>query len=66
MVVTTAGRRLETPRLTWLEADKRIRAPGFARITSPTEDVRGYNLDAAEDLSTYRLTRIVADVEVDE
>lgn len=66
VVVTNEGRRLETDRLTWLEAERAVAAPGFVHITTPDEDVRGYGLTASEDLTTYRLTRVTAQVQVEE
>jgi hypothetical protein len=68
IVVTsqTSGRTLETEALSWLEAMRRIHAPGLSRITSPGENVRGYNLDADESLTTYSMTQFSAEVEVDD
>lgn len=66
LVVTEEGRRLETQRLTWLEAERTVSAPGFVHIVTPDEDVRGYDLTASEDLTTYRIRRVTAQVQVEE
>lgn len=66
VVVTTDGERLETERLDWTENERRITSPGFVRITTPTETLQGYELDAAEDLSEYKIFRITGRVLVEE
>ncbi len=65
VVTTEDGRRLETEHLTWLEADARVTAPGFVHIVTPTEDVQGYSLRASEDLTSYQLARVTAEVDVE-
>lgn len=66
VVVTEADERLETERLDWTETERRITSPGFVRITTPTETIQGYELDAAEDLSEYTIFRITGRVLVEE
>lgn len=66
LVVTPADKLLETEHLHWNEADRKVRAPGFARITTPSERVQGYQLLADEDLTTYTLARVTGQVTVDE
>lgn len=61
-VVTSSGRKLQTERLTWFEQDAQIRAPGFVRITSETENLQGYGLDADEMLERYTLSKVTGRV----
>lgn len=61
-VRTPEGRHLETEVLLWDGREKRVRAPGFARITTPTEEMQGYQLDADEDLDNYTLARVTGKV----
>ncbi|WP_456429889.1 LPS export ABC transporter periplasmic protein LptC [Rhodocaloribacter sp.] len=58
IVVTREGRRLESEDLHWDERKRKVRTPGFVRITTETERIQGYNLEADEDLATYRLVRV--------
>ncbi|QXD14473.1 LPS export ABC transporter periplasmic protein LptC [Rhodocaloribacter litoris] len=57
-VVTRTGRRLETEDLFWDERERIVRTPGFVRITTEKEQLQGYELEADEDLATYRLRRV--------
>ena len=66
IVVTPDGRTLESEHLVWLEDDRKLRTPGFVRITTPTERVQGYNLLADEDLTTYTLARVTGQVTVED
>lgn len=66
IVVTKDGKRLESEHLTWLEEEQKVRTPGFVRIIKPKEQVQGYGLVADEDLSSYQLGRITAQVAVEE
>jgi hypothetical protein len=66
VVVTPEDKRLETEHLHWNEVDRKIRTPGFARITTPGERVQGYELVADEDLATYTLARVTGQVTVDD
>lgn len=65
-VRSSDGRDLFSEHLTWNEDTRRIRTPGFVRITAPDERIQGYRLDADEDLSTYHLARITGQVRVRE
>lgn len=57
-VRTADEKRLWTEKLIWLEESRSIRAPGFARLSTPKENITGYDLTADEDLSTYRLGEV--------
>src|SRR5690625_170520 len=59
-------RRLWSDRLHWDERERRIRAPGFVRIISPSERIEGYNMIADEDLDNYRLERVTGEAEIEE
>jgi hypothetical protein len=66
IVVTPDEKTLESEHLVWLEDDRKLRTPGFVRITTPNERVQGYNLLADEDLSTYTLARVTGQVTVED
>lgn len=66
VVQTQDDVRLETETLEWVERTRRVHTPGFVRITTPAEQIRGYRLDADEDLDTYRLAEVTGRVEVEE
>ncbi len=66
VVETTDGKRLTSEHLTWNEEERKIRTPGFVRITTPTDRVQGYGLVAAEDLSTYRLSNVTGETTVED
>ncbi len=66
VVSQSSGRTLRTDRLIWLEQSRQINAPGLSRITKGRDDTRGYGLTADETLSSYRMERVSAQVEVDE
>lgn len=65
-VISQDEDRLETETLEWVESEKRVSTPGFVRITTPTEQVQGYQLEAEEDLDTYRLAEITGRFEVED
>lgn len=66
VVVTRDGKRLECEHLIWWEEERTIYTPGFVRITTPKERIRGYELDADENLDTYRLARVTGQVTLEE
>lgn len=66
VVETGGGRRLESERVTWNEAERRLRAPGRFRFTSPAERITGTRLVAAEDLSRYTFASASGQLEVEE
>ncbi len=63
-VLTRENRRLESEHLFWDETSRKLRTPRFVRITTPDEQIQGYNLMADEDLSTYTLARVTGQVTV--
>lgn len=58
VVTTPEQKRLETELLIWLEMERRVYTSGFVRITSPTENIQGYDLNADEDLENYEIARV--------
>lgn len=66
VVITPEGKRLESEHLAWREDERRVRTPGFVRITTPTERIQGYDLVADEDLDNYRIARVTGEVTVEE
>ncbi|MCS7155427.1 MAG: hypothetical protein RMK61_08555 [Bacteroidota bacterium] len=59
-----ADRQLWTSVLELEEGEERIRSPGFVRIQTPEEWLEGYGLEAAFDLSWYRVRRVTGRVAV--
>ncbi|MEM8485631.1 MAG: LPS export ABC transporter periplasmic protein LptC [Bacteroidota bacterium] len=66
IVNTTDEKKLETEFLIWHEIDRRVKTDGFVRITTPREDIQGYNLDADEDLENYEIARVTGQALVDD
>ena len=66
IVNTTDNKRLETEYLIWLELERRVRTSGFVHITTPRENIQGYNLDADEDLENYEIARVTGQTIVDD
>jgi len=66
IVTTTDNKRLETEHLVWDETERKVTTPGFVRITTPKEQIQGYELDADEDLEHYSLARVTGQVLVQE
>ncbi len=66
VVVTPEGKRLESEHLAWREDERRVRTPGFVRITTPTERIQGYDLVADENLDNYRIARVTGEVTIEE
>lgn len=66
IVNTNDKKKLETEFLIWHEIDKRVRTSGFVRITTPREQIQGYNLDADEDLENYEIARVTGQTIVDD
>jgi hypothetical protein len=55
---TNTGERLQTDELWWDRSQRRLFAPGWVRIQTPKEEVRGLGLESADELRTYKLRRI--------
>ncbi len=65
-VFTREGKRLLTDRLRWLEDQQQLYAPGFVRLLAPDEQVAGFELEADEQLRSYRLHRVTGRVMIEE
>jgi LPS export ABC transporter protein LptC len=57
-VETTNGRNLWSEHLDWNEATQRVGTPGYATIRTPTQTIRGWGLDADENLDDLHLSRV--------
>jgi len=62
VATTDEGRQVESEHLTWSESTGRISTPGFATITTPTQVMSGWGLDADEALTDMRLSRVSGSV----
>lgn len=59
-------RRVRSEHLSWLEATARVSTPGFATITTPTETLSGYGLDADENLQDFSMARVTGTVLIED
>lgn len=66
VVETTDGKHLESEHLTWHEDERKIRTPEFVRITTSTDRVQGYGLEADEDLASYKLANVTGETTVED
>ena len=66
VVLTREKKRLETEFLIWLEKERKVYTDGFVRITTPTEKIQGYDLEADEDLTDYVIARVTGQGVVDD
>lgn len=66
IVTTSEDKKLETEFLIWHEIDRSVKTEGFVRITSPRENIQGYNLDADENLENYKIARVTGQTVVDD
>lgn len=57
-VATAAGEILETDELWWDRTTGRLWAPGWVRLQTPKEEIRGWGLESSNNLRTYKLRRI--------
>lgn len=64
VVVNVKGEKLNTEELMWNQAEKKIYATGFVRITTPDEIIYGTGLEAKEDFSEYTIKKVTGKVKV--
>jgi LPS export ABC transporter protein LptC len=55
VVKTDSGATLRTERLFWDEAKRKIRSDTLVTMITQYDSLRGYNFDAAEDLSSWQI-----------
>ena len=65
-VVTVTDRRLDAETLHWQDEERIIRSSGFVVIETPTQHLSGYELEATEDLESYRLERVTGQVIIED
>ena len=65
-VDTPDNGHIETEHLIWLEADRKVLTSDFVRITTPNEQLQGFDREAVEDLSSFTLKRPTGKVTVRE
>ncbi len=64
VVVNLKGEKLNTEELMWKQAEKKIYATGFVRITTPDEIIYGNGLEAKEDFSEYTIKKVTGTVKI--
>jgi len=57
-VTTAAGETLETDELWWDRSTGRLWAPGWVRLQTPKEEIRGWGLESTNNFRSYKLRRI--------
>lgn len=57
-VTTSENRTLWSEHLDWFERTQRVSTPGFATIQTPSRTLRGWGLNADENLGDLSLTRV--------
>lgn len=65
-VHASSGRLLESETLRWNQAERQITVPGFVYLETEDEKIRGFDLEADEDLSSYVIRRIAGTVVIRE
>ncbi|MEZ5009290.1 MAG: LPS export ABC transporter periplasmic protein LptC [Chitinophagales bacterium] len=60
------GEQLETEKLTWMEREAKIKTDAEITITTPTEIITGYGLEADEDFSNYTINSISGIVNIED
>lgn len=66
VVETSEGKRLESEVLFWYESERKVRTPGFTRLTTPNENIQGYGFVADENLEFYSLARVTGKGTIEE
>ncbi|MCZ6704655.1 MAG: LPS export ABC transporter periplasmic protein LptC [Bacteroidetes bacterium] len=57
VVTTRDSSRLESEHLAWSEKDHKVRTAGFVRYLTPNQLVTGYEFEANEDLTEFKISR---------
>ncbi len=65
-VSTRDGRRLRTDYMEWSQQNRTIHSPDFVIIVTETDSITGFGLDAKDDLSTYQLTEVTGEFELEQ
>lgn len=65
-VTTQDGRRLWTDYLEWSQQDRSVHTPDFVIIVSERDSITGYGLTGTDDLSSYRLTEVTGQFEMEQ
>ena len=63
-VVNSKGEKLQTEKLIWDEANKRIYTDAFVTITTATQKITGSGLESNEDFSKYSIKNISAIIQL--
>lgn len=63
-VVNNKGEKMETEKLIWDEANKRIYTDAFVKITTSTQIITGKGLESNEDFSRYSIKQVQATIQI--
>jgi len=66
LVWTRDGRRLRTEYLEWSQGDRSIYTPDFVIIVTEADSITGYGLTGTDDLSSYRLTEVTGEFDLEQ
>jgi LPS export ABC transporter protein LptC len=62
-LVSTDGSILSTQKLYWVNKTRRIKTDEFVHIQTRTDDIRGYGLEADENLKNYVIYKVSGEVQ---
>jgi LPS export ABC transporter protein LptC len=63
-VVNKEGKKLETEKLIWDEANKRIYTDAFVKITTDKEIITGKGLESNQDFTKYNLKEVTGTIQI--
>ncbi len=63
-VVNKEGKKLETEKLIWDEANKRIYTDAFVKITTDKEIITGKGLESNQDFTKYHLKEVTGTIQL--
>jgi LPS export ABC transporter protein LptC len=63
-VVNKEGQKLETEKLIWDEANKKIYTDAFVKVTTDKEIITGTGLESNQDFTQYHLKNVIATIQL--
>ncbi|MCC6370864.1 MAG: LPS export ABC transporter periplasmic protein LptC [Bacteroidia bacterium] len=63
-VVNIKGEKLQTEKLTWDEASKRIYTDAFVKITTATEIIEGTGMESNQDFTKYEIKKVIGVIQL--
>jgi LPS export ABC transporter protein LptC len=63
-VINKNGEKLETEKLIWDEANKKIYTDAFVKITTPNQVISGKGLESNQDFTKYEIKKITGIINI--